>query len=208
VELLEMYSALQRGEITVDQAAAALKIRPRDMRARMTRWGHRLPLLLATLDNVRHNNIDRDTAADTLSVTPREVNMLMARWHVQRNLTEATIRKAGAQVKWEIRKKFAIDYIAGSTEIEEASEAAGVSTRQMRRWVSELLNKHFGMVFKDLRALSLKRRHRLADEIETAEGLELAKQNVLNSIATGKKSLQDEAIERALAKRNRHVRSA
>jgi len=80
----------------------------------------------------------------------------------------------------------------------------------MRRWVSDLLKKHYDMTFKDLKTLSTTRRRRLADEIETAENLELSKQQVLKSIADGKLSIQEEALNRVLSKRvvqNRGIRS-
>jgi len=39
------------------------------------------------------------------------------------------VDRAATQVKWEISKKYAIDFIADATDIATASEDAGLSTR-------------------------------------------------------------------------------
>jgi hypothetical protein len=72
--------------------------------------------------------------------------------------------------------------------------------------VSALLEEHFQMTFKEMTSLSPARRKRLADEIETAENLEMAKQQVLKSISDGKVSLQEEALKRLMGKRSNHGR--
>lgn len=209
MNLLDLYSMIQKNEVTPLEAAKALGFTQRDLKFRMTRYGARLPGVLSVLDKIRNDEITRKEAAVQLNVGVREVNQLMNSWRVRRPLKQYLITRASSSVKWEIRKKFAIDFIAGAGTIEDAAEGANVSTRQMRRWVTELLDKHFKMVFKDLKPLSLARRKRLADEIETAEGLELAKQQILKAIADGKRSIADEAVERVVArriKRESHVR--
>ena len=203
MDLVDVYSALQKKEITTEDAATALKMPVRTMKFRISRWGHRLPLLLSVLDKLRRNEVTRGESAEALQVSPREVNHLMQSWNVHRPIPQYLVLKATAGVKWELRKKFAIDYISGNMTIEDAADGAHVSARQMRRWVAELLKKHFGMAFKDLKTLSLKQRGRLSDEIETAENLELAKQNVLNAISSGKRDIHDEAFDRVTAKRKR-----
>jgi hypothetical protein len=202
-----MYSLMQSGEITTEQAADMMGLPVHGMVVRLAKWGHRLPLLLATLDKIAQDKIARSEAAELLEVTTRQINMLMVSWTIKRPLKPYLIERAAAKVKWEIRKKWAIDYVADSCTIDEAAEGAGVSDRQMRRWVSELVNQHFGMAFKDLRTLSSAKRKRLADEIETKEGLELAKQQVLKTITSGERTVQDEAIDRLLAKRIRKERA-
>lgn len=202
-ELIEVFEMLQAKKITVEQAAIALELPVRDLRFRLSRWGDRLPLLLSTLQKIKEGSLARDDAARTLGCSVRQVNYLMETWKVSRPLPQYIVTRTASKVKWELRKKFAIEYIAGQSTIEDAAEAAQVSDRQMRRWVSELLRKHYGMVFKDLKELSERKRMRLADEIETAEGLELAKQNVLKALADGKKTIEEEALERVLSKRGR-----
>ena len=172
-------------------------------RFRCTKWGHRLPLLLAILDKIKEDKITREEAAEALAVTVREVNQLMKSWNISRPLKEYALNKAKAEVKWEIRKRFAIDYIAGSAELEDAAERAEVSTRQMRRWVSDLIHQHFGMVWGDLRLISNAKRKALALEVEKAENLELERQQTLNAIASGRKTLESEALDRALTRKNK-----
>lgn len=73
----------------------------------------------------------------------------------------------------------------------------------MRRWVSDLINKHFGMVWGDLKLLSNAKRKALALEVEKAENLELERQQTLNAIASGRKTLESEALDRALTRKNK-----
>ena len=128
-------------------------------------------------------------------------------WDVQRPLKGYLIDKAAAQVKWEARKKYAIDFVGERETIDSAAEKAGVSTRQMRRWVSELIHEHYGIVFRDLKMIPLHRRRQLADEIEQKEGLEFAVQQRIKAIAEGSKTLQAEAVERATERRDKRRRS-
>ena len=178
---------------------------PNILKFRMTKFGHRLPLVLATLDKIRNDEITRPEAAEVLGVTTRQINHLMNNWKVERPLKAYLVTRQASKIKWELRKKYAIDFIAGTIDINQAAEAAKCSDRQMRRWVSELLMKHYEMPFKDLKLVQDRRRIRLAQEIEEAEGIELAKQRVLEAISDGKKAIEDEAFDRVLAKKRRKV---
>lgn len=203
MQLLQVYSLLLAREITHEEAAKAFNISARDLKFRLNKWGPRLPLLLSGLDRIRSDSMSRSEAAEVLQVSPRQINHLMQTWSVERPVKEYLIERTASKVKWEVRKKFAIDYIAGRLDLEKAAEAAGVSDRQMRRWVSELLMKHFDMPFKDLRLVTDRRRTRLAEEIETAEGIEEAKQQVANAIADGEIDLKKAALTRILMKKRR-----
>lgn len=203
MKLFEVYQGLLKDEITEGQAAAAFNMTPESLRRRMGMHGAKFPRVLKTLDKLAVDKISRNEAANYLHVGVRTVNALMGSWHVRRPPAEYLLKRAAAGVKWEIRKKHAIDFIAGSCTAEEAAENAEVTERQMRRWVSGLLKTHYGMVWKDLRELSEHRRRRLADEIETKEGLELAKQQVLNEIARGNRKISEEALARVTSKRTR-----
>lgn len=208
MNLIDVYNALQRKDITEEQAAQAFGITVTDLRFRTTRWGHRLPLLLSVLDKIKADTISRAEAAKVLGISGRQVNKLQESWKTQRKLKQYLVDRTVSKIKWEMHKKYAIDVIAGSMEFEEAAENTGLSTRQMRREVSKLLEKHYEMPYKDLKTLSLTRRKRLADEIETAENLEISKQQVLKSIADGKLSMQEEALKRVLSKRTMQNRGA
>jgi hypothetical protein len=203
MKLFEIYRAMIRSEISHDEAAEQFGITPRDLKFRLTKYGKRMPRVLKTLDKIQEDRMDRTTAAETLGVSLRQVNNLMESWGVQRPLKEYLVDRAVSEVKWEIRKKFAIEYISGSCTIEEAAENAGVSTRQIRRWVSELLAKHYEIVFKDLKHIPLSRLRRMADEIEEKEGLEVAKQNVLREVLKGETAIEEVALQRVMSRRTR-----
>ena len=203
MNLLDVYILHDRGEITDDEAAEALQMSVKTWRFHLKRHGLRLPLVLAILDKVREDRITRSEAAEALGRTERQVNMLMQNFKAPRPLKEYLLLRERAQVKWEVRKRFAIDYIAGTMALDDAAEHAEVSDRQMRRWVKDLLDKHFGMVWGDLKELDATRRYKLASQIEELEKLELRKQRALNDIASGRKTLEEEALDRLLNKDDR-----
>lgn len=205
MNLLHIYNMLNTGEITHQQAAAAFGFSESNLTFRIKRYGMKLPFVLATLDKIKSDQINRIDAAEALGVSTRYVNKLMESWSIVRPIHETMpylVSRASSQVKWDVRKKYAVDFIAGTISFEMASEAAGCSVRQIRRWVSDLLSKHYGMAYKDLAQVPLQRRARLAQEIRAAENLELAKQQMVDAIADGKMSLKDEAIKRVIAKRS------
>ena len=203
--LLHVYNLMNMGEITQAQAAQALGYSEENLKWRLSRHGNRIPLILATLDKIHAAKITRLEAAEVLGVSTRQVNKLMESWKIVRPLNPTMpylVNRAESEVKFERRKHFAIEFIAGKLNFEKAAEAADCSTRQIRRWVSDLLEKHFEMPYKDLVDLELPKRARLASEIRTAEQLEKAKQSVINAIADGHLDAKDEAINRVLAKRS------
>ncbi len=203
--LLEVYAALTSNRINEEQAAHALGISVRSLRFQMTRHGSRLASVLATIDAIRNDEISRDDAAENLGVSVRQVNQLMLTWRVTRPLKTYLIKRKVSELKWEIRKTYAIEYISGSCTIESAAEEAGVSSRQMRRWVSDLLKQHFGMAFVDLKRLTGNRRERLAREIEGLESLNLVKQQALKALQREQKDLKNVALDQLLNEK-RHVR--
>ena len=200
MKLLEVYSLLEAQKITLEEAARVWGATPGGLKTRLTRRGHKMPLVLGVLDKIAEDKISRDEAAEVLGVSPREVNDLMNRWSIKRPLKEYRVDREAAQVKWEVRKMYSIDYIAGRMTLEQASEAAGVSDRQMRRWVSTMLKEHFGATFMDLRYMPLIKRQRLASEIEDAERLVRERKNVLKAVADGRKSVRELALDRVLEK--------
>lgn len=216
MNLIELFGLLESGKITEAEAAESLGLTETSFKTRRTRWGHRLPLLLSVLDKRKSNLITRAEASEILAVTPREVNKLEASWKIVKDIKPYLLQRAASKVKWEIHKKHAIDFISGSSSLEEASERSGIDDRSMRRWVAKLINEHEQMTWKDLKATPLKTRRQVAMRIEEAEDLNFDKQNVINAIARGDKTLQEVANERVEAKierlkgvaniRARHVR--
>ena len=207
MNLLTVYTLLQEKELTINEAAQALKMTPVGLKQRITKHGTKLPTLLATLDQIAADQVSREEAAKALGVSIREVNFLMKSWKVVRPIKPYLVTRTASKVKWEVRKKLAIDFISGATPIEEAAEFAGVSERQMRRWVSNLVRHHYGMFWKELVDLPESKRRRIASELEVKEGLELSKQQALLPIYQGNKTVHEEALDRVIyLKRRRRGR--
>ena len=208
MNLSNIYSLLKEDKIDLAEAAKRYGFTEKDLKFRITRWGDKLPQLLSTLDKLSNDVINSEEAAATLDVTIRNVNALRKSWSVGWALKDYAIVRATSKVKWDIRKKFAIDVIAGNASVDEISIQSGVSARQLRRWVIVLLTKHNPMPYGDLKLMPAHHRRALADKIDEKENLDFAKQNLLKSIADGKTAIRDEAINRVLAKRTNKSRKA
>lgn len=200
MKLLDAYVAMQNGELTEAEVASALGISERALKIRISRHGLKLPLVLSVLDQFHENKISRDDAA-AMGVTVRTVNALALSWNALRPLSNDTITRATSQVKWEVRKKFALDFIRGTMNIDAAAEAAGVSSRQMRRWVANLIKKHYGIVYKDLAEIAPRRLAEMAKHIEEEEALEEATKAIADKVSEGAVSEREEAKRRLAAKR-------
>ena len=59
------------------------------------------------------------------------------------------------------------------------------------------------MVWGDLKLLSNAKHKPLALEVEKAENLELERQQTLNAITSGRKTLESEALDRALTRKKK-----
>lgn len=208
MNLLDIYNLMQKGEMTVEQAAVALGMNTRNLKIRMGRLGHRLPIVLATLDKIKRDEISRSEAAEILGVEVRNVNALSASWNVRRPIREYMVDRIATELKWDVHNKYAVDYIGEHLSLDEASEKAGVSTRQMRRIVSKLLKEHDGSSWKDLSPMTLSNRRRLSEDISNNIGLEKARREVAESIALGSRTIHDQAVDLIVARRERRQRSA
>jgi hypothetical protein len=205
--LYKTYERLKKGEITEAEAAQLYGLTAPEFHLRLTRNGDRLPLILKSLDRVAKGELNTVQLSEILGVTTRQCNVLIKSWNVSRpvkELPDYLVDRTVSKVKWEIRKNFAIEFISGGATLDEASEHAGVTTRQMRRWVSQLLLKHSAKThveaFSDLKDLYPAKRRHLADQIEELEGLDGAKQAVLREVVMGEKALREVATERVLNK--------
>lgn len=203
MSLTEVYRRYLVGNPDLETAAAEFGFTERGLAIRLAKWGDELPKILLTLDQIAEDKMDRDKAALVLGVTARQVNNLMESWGVQRPIKQYLFDREVTQLKWGVRRKFAVDYIAGTVSLNSAASAAGVSSRQMRRWVSDLLMEHHGIVFKDLAKLSIEVQHRLAEEIASGERIDVEGQSTLLKIAAGEISMADEAVSRVTAKATR-----
>ena len=200
MHLTDILYQLTTKKIDMSIAAGKFGLTEKSLKSRLTKAGSRMPLVLLTLDQIVAGVISRADAARTLDVTPRQINKLMKSWSVDRPVQNYLVGRVVSKLKWDVRTKFSIDYIAGSANLEAAASGAGVSTRQIRRWVSSLLDKYYGMVFKDLRKTPEMTRRRLAEAIAADESLDTATQEMLVEISEDRLLLQREALTRVRAK--------
>lgn len=198
MKLLDTYLALQTGEITIDEAAKVFGTNPKGLKIRLTKHGEGIQTVLKTLDLLAEDAITRDEAALTLGVSVRGVNILMNSWGVVRPIKAYAVDRAASLVKWEIRKKFSTDFIAGRLSLAQAAMLAGVSERQIRRWVSELLREHMGMVYKDLATLDHLRLQQVAKAIVEAENMSEETRRTADEVSVGKTTVHDEAEKRVI----------
>jgi transposase len=205
--LLNAYLQYTRNKLTLEELAEFYGLTVRDMKFRISRYGDDLPKVLDVLDRIGRNAISRTEAAEELGKSARQVNALMESWKVKRPISDYLVTNEAADLKWVVRKKWAIDYIAGGVNIEDAAASAGVSSRQMRRWVSELLIKHYQMPFKDLATVPERKRSKLALEIETAEGIEYAERELVLTVARGEKTIEQIALEIVKSKKKQREKA-
>lgn len=199
--LLDIYTAYQRGDIDLEEAAIAFGMGTRALKISMTKQGVKFALMLSVLDKIAVNAISRDDAAAALNINVRSLNYLAERWKVRRPIAEDTLTRATSQVKWMVHKKFAIDFIAGRTNLEAAAGAAQIHPRQMRRVVARLLDKHLGMVYKDLGKLSLTQAQRVAKTIVEQEAITAEAMRIADEIAAGRRSRAEEALRLVVSRR-------
>jgi hypothetical protein len=198
MKLIETYRAYMAGGITIEQAATALGVTPLSLKIRLTKHGDNIEKVLQALDDIAEDKITRQQATQALGIDVRSINHLMKSWNVTRPIKAYALVRATSLLKWEVRKKFSTDFIAGRITIEQAALLAGVSERQIRRWASELLQQHLGMVYKDLKALDHVKLQRIAKHIVEAEDLTEEARRTADEVSVGKKTLDGEAYGRVV----------
>lgn len=200
MHITPLYLKFEAGNLTLEKFAEKLGINPRQLTIRLGKHGSQIKKHLRVLDRISDNRITRtQAAAEWGNVNVRTINAAMASWGVERKITEDMVNRVTPKIKWEIIKKYSVDFIQGTLDLVKSAEAAGISDRQLRRWVSDLLKKHYDMPFKDLKHVSQSRRQALAADILEAENLELSK---INPVLTGEVSIFQEAEHRIAAKRS------
>lgn len=73
MKLLDIYSMMERNEITEEEAAQSLGMPVKVLKFRVTRLGLKLPLYLAIFDKIKEDKITRSEAAEALQVSVRGV---------------------------------------------------------------------------------------------------------------------------------------
>lgn len=199
LHLSDIYRELVSEKIDLATAASRYGISTKGLKSRLTKWGDSMPLLLMTLDRIVADAISRDEAAKILNVSTRNINKLMESWSVQRPIKEYLVNRTISTLKWDVRMKYAIDYISGSTGLDAAASSAGISTRQVRRWVTDLLQYYHDIVFKDLAKLPPDVRFRVGKIIGAGEKIDDESERLILAIASDRVKLEAEARKRVKA---------
>lgn len=199
MSITALYHKYKAGKLTKERFAEKLGISPLQLTIRLGKHGDQIEKRFEILDKIAENLITRDQAAlEWGKVNVRTINAAMLAWGIEREMTEDMVGRVAPKVKWEVIKKYSVDFIKGTLDLVKSAEAAGISDRQLRRWVSDLLKKHYDMPFKDLKHVTQQRREALAADILLAESLESSK---IQPVLMGEMSRFEEAERRIAEKR-------
>lgn len=194
MSITALYHKYKAGKLTKERFAEKLGISPLQLTIRLGKHGDQIEKRFEILDKIAENLITRDQAAlEWGKVNVRTINAAMLAWGIEREMTEDMVSRVAPKVKWEVIKKYSVDFIKGTLDLVKSAEAAGISDRQLRRWVSDLLKKHYDMPFKDLKHVTQQRREALAADILLAESLESSK---IQPVLMGEMSRFEEAERR------------
>lgn len=167
-----------KGDIKIEEAAQRLKTTPRAIAVMVGKWDGRLNLLMKVFKKFKDQPETKEEYAETrakaaglLGITERQVNRLLKKGKIERKRPKKVeLREETAEIaqeKWKTRQKYAICIIDGTMTPDEAGLHAEVSSRQMYRWATKLLADE-GLEMRDLHAMTLAGRRKLANKIEKA----------------------------------------
>lgn len=189
----DVYKQYSEGSMTLAAVAANLEMTERDFKFRVTKWGNRLSTVLNLMDGVEQGTKNSKDVAEALGIQTRAANSLIGSFKVIRPLGEWRIERAAPKIKWDLHTKVAIDVIACSKTFADAAIAANISERQVRRVVSALVKQHCQMTYKDLAAMKVQDRRRIANDIDLKEQSDHASRQLLQAIELGHTTIVDEA---------------
>lgn len=167
---------VKQQRITEEHAAELLKTSIKRVRQMVTIWSPKLAKLVPAIDALLRpaNSKEQQTAckarvARIAKVTPRQVNRLIDYAEIVIPKPESVIirkenHKNAIKMR-ELRKKCAIDVIAGVNSVENAAEQAEITTRQMYRIVHKLCGLNH-VHYKDVKPLKDSQRRKIAADIE------------------------------------------
>lgn len=153
-----------RGETTLGQTYIDTGVAPRTLKQIMTLWGDRLELLRDTLVS----DLTNDVKAARLGVNERQVRRLMQTYLPERAKEDKPylVARKRAKAKWGKYKSRAVRVIRGDMSAAEAATDAGISVRQMHRWLGKVLVDQFDIGLQEIRPLPKVFREALAFEAE------------------------------------------
>lgn len=167
---------MDKGEVSAEDAAVKLKVRPRTVKQLVTLHKDNLRITVPLIDqllkpvNTKHDQyLLKAKLAELLGVTYRQVGRIVETADVKipapATVVERERKRINAKSRIFMRTKLALDVVAGLRTAPDAAEAAEVTPKHMYRLAGELVGPH-GLVYKDLRQMSLPKRKQLADLIE------------------------------------------
>lgn len=164
-------------EMTPEDAGKILNMRTRVVKQYVTLHGPRLRIIVPLIDkllepvNDKHDQtIIKEQLSDLLQVTYRQVTRLVEVSGVKIPRPLATVGREkhslNAKSRTFMRKRTALEVIAGKYTAEYAAKAAQVSEKHIYRLANELLNIE-GLVFRDLRKMTDTTKQQLATRLAT-----------------------------------------
>lgn len=137
---LECLVEVQRGAMTIDEAAEQLDLSPHALQIAYAQNEHRLFLLYSTLTAFADERINVQEAAKALGVSKTQVYYLMRTYGMERPKRQPEPKELGRYTKAKPKyEKLALDVIAGRTNALRASQEEGVAERTLHRHIKRLI---------------------------------------------------------------------
>jgi hypothetical protein len=140
---LALLVEVQRGDLTLDEAATELGISAHALQITYVQNEYRLFLLYSTLNAFKEGRISIEQACKALDVTKTQVYYLMRTYGVTKPKEP---KKPKAPGRYTANKpnyeKLSLDVVADRTNVKKAAEKQGVSRRTLHRYVTKLIAPH------------------------------------------------------------------
>lgn len=136
-ETLPVCIQVQKGELTIEEAAKKLGIHARAVQLIITNWGDQLPLLLETLTKLDAGEWSLDQAAAALQVTKFNIHALRKKY----GFKPAPRKKAEPRPivqRRQTARSVALDAIAGKITLAEVETTCNLSWRTIHRAIAKL----------------------------------------------------------------------
>jgi hypothetical protein len=205
---LEIYSMYMAGRATLEQTATSLGFTPGGFRIILARAKEEMPKRLAVLDEIDAGRMKNAEACKVLGCSVRNLSALMKNWGVERPMAMEGIDDVLIEIKQGLQIKYALEvirkpYVKGEMVefLDDMADKAGISSRQLRREVTDLLRRHVQLEYTDLTSMNEKQRNAVADQIEEAEHRDAQHVKVIEQVASGIRRREEAAIELAYARR-------
>lgn len=141
---LECLVEVQRGNMSIDEAASQLGVSAHALQIAYSQNEHRLFLLYSTLTAFSEGRISAEEAAKALGVSKTQVYYLMRTYGVERPQREAPAKKVGRYTQNKsVYEKTTVDVVAGRTSAKVAAEEnSEISERTLHRYIKKAIEPH------------------------------------------------------------------